>query len=147
MTRYVLDASVAAKWFLPRDHETLVDEAIALLSDYSEGRVGLMAPDLLWPEFTNILWIAVKHRRISTTLANDAIEHLLSLEIVRVASPVLLSDALAIANAFDRTVYDSLYIALAVESGVPVITADEGLVNRLASRFPIHWLGAYPSLS
>jgi predicted nucleic acid-binding protein len=56
LTRYVLDASVAAKWFLPRAHETLVDEALALLSDYAADRISLMAPDLLWPEFANILW-------------------------------------------------------------------------------------------
>ena len=147
MTRYVLDASVAAKWFLPRAHETLVDEALALLSDYAADRISLMAPDLLWPEFTNILWKAVKHRRISAELAHEAIADLLALQVVSVASSPLLGNAFAIAATFDRTVSDALYIAVAAESGAPVITADERLVNRLASRFPIQWLGAYPSFS
>jgi predicted nucleic acid-binding protein len=147
LTRYVLDASVAAKWFLPRADETLVDEALALLSDYAADRISLMAPDLLWPEFANILWKAVKHRGISTALAHEAIADLLALEIVSVSSPPLLGNAFTIAATFDRTVYDALYVAVAAENGAPMITADERLVNSLASRFPIHWLGAYASIS
>ena len=147
MTRYVLDASVAAKWFLPRAHETLVDEALALLSDYAADRISLLAPDLLWPEFANILWKAVKRRRISTALAHEAIAELLSLEIVSVASSSLLDNAFTIAARFDRTVDDALYIAVAAESGAAVITADERLVNSLASRLSVRWLGAYPSFS
>jgi predicted nucleic acid-binding protein len=147
LTRYVLDASVAAKWFLPRAHETLVEEALALLSDYASDRVSLIAPDLLWPEFGNILWKAVNRQRLSTAQAHEAIAELLALEIVSVASSPLLDNAFTIASTFDRTVYDALYIAVAAENGATVITADERLVNSLASRLPVHWLGAYPSFS
>jgi predicted nucleic acid-binding protein len=90
---------------------------------------------------------AVKQRRISTALAHEAIADLLSLEIVSIASSSLLDNAFTIAATFDRTVYDGLYIAVAAESGAAVITADELLVNSLASRFPVRWLGAYPSIS
>jgi predicted nucleic acid-binding protein len=46
------------------------------------------------------------------------------------------------AAAFERTVYDSMYVTLAVISGAPLITADERLANALASRFPVRWLGS-----
>jgi predicted nucleic acid-binding protein len=48
-----------------------------------------------------------------------------------------------IALDFDRTVYDSAYIALAVATGSELITADERLVNALGSRFPVRWLGSF----
>jgi len=54
----------------------------------------------------------------------------------------LLKDAFAIAATFDRTVYDCIYVALSVASNVPLVTADERLVNALAARFPVRWLGS-----
>jgi predicted nucleic acid-binding protein len=39
-------------------------------------------------------------------------------------------------------VYDGVYIALAVLTGMPLVTSDERLANALAARFPIRWLGA-----
>ena len=59
MTAYVLDASVAAKWFLHPVRETLTSEALQLLHEYVAGRVRLPVPDLFWSEFGNVLWKAV----------------------------------------------------------------------------------------
>jgi len=58
-------------------------------------------------------------------------------------SRAVLPEALKIASEFERSVYDSTYIALAVATGSELITADERLVNALGSRFPIRWLGAF----
>ena len=51
-------------------------------------------------------------------------------------------DAFVIASAFDRSVYDGMYVALAVATNTPLLTADERLANALAARFPVRWLGA-----
>jgi predicted nucleic acid-binding protein len=34
-----------------------------------------------------------------------------------------------------------LYIALAVQSGTDLVTADERLANAVAARLPVKWLG------
>ena len=59
-----------------------------------------------------------------------------------VPSLSVLDVAFAIATAFDRTVDDALYVALAVHSKAQLITADERLANALAAHLPVKWLGA-----
>jgi len=63
-------------------------------------------------------------------------------DFTTVSSLLLLPEALKIAFANDRGVYDCLYVALAAESRAELITADERLANALAARFPVKWLGA-----
>jgi predicted nucleic acid-binding protein len=142
VSAYVLDASVAAKWFLPPGDETLVQESLDLLDGYGRGSVRLMVPDLFWPEFGNILWKAARLGRISIETAEDALLALTQQSLPTSPSLPLLSDAFAIATRFQCTVYDCLYVALAVSSGRPLVTADERLANSLAAHFPVRWLGS-----
>jgi hypothetical protein len=138
----VLDASVAAKWFLPKADEPLAAEAQQVLRGFSSGACRLLAPDLFWPEMGNVLWKAVRMGRISAESCDAAVEALERTGITAFPCLPLLKDAMAIARAFDRPVYDSIYVALAVLSGAPLVTADERLANALAGRFPIRWLGS-----
>jgi predicted nucleic acid-binding protein len=142
VSAYVLDASVAAKWFLPPGDETLVQESLDLLDGYGRGSVRLMVPDLFWPEFGNILWKAARLGRISIETAEDALLALTQQSLPTSPSLPLLSDAFAITTRFQCTVYDCLYVALAVSSGRPLVTADERLANSLAAHFPVRWLGS-----
>ena len=142
MTACVLDASVAAKWFLPGAAETLAAEAAHLLEAYAAGRLRLLVPDLFWPEVGNILWKAVRQGRMSRASAGQAIAALQGRRIATAPTAPLLTEAFAIATSYDRTVYDGVYVALAVLTGMPLVTSDERLANALAARFPIRWLGA-----
>jgi predicted nucleic acid-binding protein len=63
-----------------------------------------------------------------------------------VPSLKLLDNAFQIATAHGRTVHDSLYAALAVDTNSKLITADERLVKSLAAHLPVRWLGAIWSL-
>jgi predicted nucleic acid-binding protein len=74
--------------------------------------------------------------------ATAALDLLRQLRIARFRSSDLLPLALQIAILHGRSVYDSLYVALAVEASTELITADERLANALAARFPVKWLGA-----
>ena len=143
MIAYVVDASVAAKWYLPADDEPHKQEALALLGDYTAGLIEIVFPDVFWVEFGNILWKAARRGRISRQTAEESVAELANFEIPSVGCKTLLKEALTIANTFDRTVYDASYVALAAALGVVLVTADERLANALAARFPIRWLGAY----
>jgi len=143
MNAYVLDASVAAKWFLPPAGETLCTEALELLHDFAGGRIRLSVPDLFWPEFGNTLWKSVRAGRMSRKSAEESMAAAEQLGMKTAPSAPLLQDAFSIAATFDRTVYDCIYVALAVATARPVVTADERMANALAARFPVRWLGTY----
>ena len=56
MSLFVVDASVAIKWFLPEIHS---DAALPLLAH----KHLLHAPDLIFSEFGNVLWKRVRKKR------------------------------------------------------------------------------------
>jgi predicted nucleic acid-binding protein len=143
VTPYVLDASVAAKWFLPEIQERFVPEARRILKGYSEGSIGLLVPDLFWCEIGNIFWKAVRIGRMSRSSAEEALANLAKQRFPTSSSAPLLEDAFAIASDFERSVYDAIYVALAVSTNRPLVTADERLANALAAYFPIRWLGSF----
>lgn len=124
MKPFVVDASVAIKWFVPEKGSI---EAIKLL--HSGCR--LFAPDIIRPEVGNIIWKLYTRRLLTGDEAIGIIENFLSSPIEICGSDSLLPSAFEIAIATGRTVYDSLYLALAVEQNSVMITADRRLANAL----------------
>ncbi|HSP67307.1 MAG TPA: type II toxin-antitoxin system VapC family toxin [Bryobacteraceae bacterium] len=141
MSLFVLDASVAAKWFLPRTGEPLAEEALALLRRYAAGDIEFAVPDLFWAELGNILWKCVRAGRLPHKLATETLTDILHYSLPTARSLDLADDALAIALATGRSVYDAMYVALAVQRDAAFVTADERLVNNLATHWPVKWLG------
>lgn len=120
MSRYVVDASVAAKWFVPEVHS---DAALRIF----EGDHSLAVPDLFLSEFGNILW---KKVRLGDINRNEGREILKAIKIVPldvVSSATLLDPAFEIAVGLGRTMYDSVYVALAVLEDCEFVTADRTL--------------------
>jgi predicted nucleic acid-binding protein len=138
----VLDASVAVKWPLPAADDALKPKALELLNAYVHGQIQFIVPDIFWAEFGNALWQAVRQGRHSASDAKIAISSALDRDFPVVPSRDLLPSALAIALRFGRTVYDSIYVALAEAMRCDMVTADERLANALAAYFPVKWLGA-----
>jgi predicted nucleic acid-binding protein len=142
MTPLIPDASVGAKWCLPAQNEPLAEEAIALLEGYEKGELHFVVPDIFWAELANILWKAVRRGRCTQETAETALGAIRERSLPTVSSIQLVDSALAIACAFDRSVYDCLYVALAVQTKGQFITADQRLATSLAAHLPVKWLGA-----
>lgn len=117
MKRFVVDASVAVKWFVPEIHT----EAAARILD---GGHELLAPDLIVAEFGNTLWKKIRLREISIDEGRQIARGFRSIPFGFVPSADLLEAALEIAHGIDRSVYDSLYLASAVARRCRLVTAD-----------------------
>jgi predicted nucleic acid-binding protein len=126
----VVDASVAVKWFVPEDHSA---DALRLLAESFRRHV----PVLLQTEVAQTLWKKVYQRsEIDAADARSVLRalHLTPLDVHAIKP--LLEPAFEIALATGRTVYDSVYLALAVAVGCKLVTADRKLYNALqASTF------------
>jgi predicted nucleic acid-binding protein len=142
LTRFVLDVSTAAKWVIPGD-EPLREEANGLLKQHRRAEIDFIVPDLFWAELGNVLWKTVRTGRQSRPHAEQALREMRTLDFVTIPTQEVSDDALSIACATERSFYDSVYVALAVQSGVSMVTADERLANALGTRWPVRWLGTF----
>jgi predicted nucleic acid-binding protein len=124
----VVDASVAARWFLPLEKN---DAAKALLR--SGERV--IAPDLVIVELTNTAWKATTFGNVSLETVTDFVQESSRYFHELVPSNRLKDRALAIALALKHPAYDCFYLALAEQRGCRMVTADERL-QRLCATTP-----------
>jgi predicted nucleic acid-binding protein len=139
---WVVDASVAVKWVLPPADEPLIAEAVQLLDLHTAGHTQLLVPDLFWVECANVLWKAVRKERCSQSSGISGLATLGAYNIITFGCKHLVEPAFRNAASFNCSVYDSLYVALAAELGVPLVTADQKLVNVFSRHFSVKWLGA-----
>ena len=124
MTKYVVDASIVAKWFFPEEYS---ETCLQLVS--SKNR--LFAPDLIWNEVGNVIWKRVRRGEISVEEATRLIDDLLQMPLETQTSRDLMSIAIQISLSVGITVYDASYLALAMTHQFKMVTADEKLVRVL----------------
>ena len=122
---WVVDASVAAKWLIEEEGTE------AALSLRESGR-DLTCPDLLFLEVGNVVWKKVRAGEIEEADGRAMIATLMDAPLSVEASKDLLPAAWEFAVRHDRTVYDGVYLALAVGIDGLLVTADHRLVNSLS---------------
>ncbi len=123
--KVVVDASVVVKWYLPEQGST----AASAILDSGDA---LFAPDLLIAEFGNVIWKKVRRGELEQLEAEEIINAFLSSAavVLRPAS-LFLPAAFDIAIRYKLTVYDALYLAVALEEPCPLVTADARLGQAL----------------
>ena len=118
------------------------DRADQLLAD----SVVLHAPAHWFGEAATALWAkSAIHGLLSQPECEERIERLAEVDIVETPVRSLIGRATALAFELRATVYDSLYVALAEQTGAPFVTADRKLHDKIArlKRRPhlVVWLG------
>ena len=124
MSVFVIDASVVVKWFVPEIHSAAAGRLLVLPHEY-------VAPDLIFAETANTIWKKIRREELTAEEGQQLVADVGRIAVETVSCRALAEDAHALASATGRTVYDSMYIALAVRLKTRAITADERLESAL----------------
>lgn len=128
MSRVVLDASVAVKWFIAEDEATTA-VADRVLDEIVNGHLRPVVPELFFYEVMAVL----VRRGGDFAIAASSIERLFHLGFERLAldlETALLAEELA--RKHGLTAYDATYAATASLLGVQWWTFDEAALRRIS---------------
>lgn len=120
---FVVDASVAVKWFV---EEPLHDRAFDLITP----GLSRVAPDLIFAEVGNALWRKTRQGEVSPDQGRLAIAGLEGFFDRIVRSEEIAADALEISVALDHPIYDCFYLACAKHTGGRLVTDDTRLIKK-----------------
>lgn len=126
MSVLVVDASVGLKWFLPEAHAAAANQLRGPTCE-------LHVPGLFDVEIGNILWKKMRRAELTRAEADAILKQLPLVPLTRHADAAMIPAALGLAEKTGRTVYECLYLALAVRLAGQLVTADERLYNALAN--------------
>lgn len=132
----IVDASVVVKWF---SVENLHGEARELLTRPEP----LFAPDILIVELANAMWVKVSREEIEAAEAVRAVTAVSGHgEPALRPSVPLASRAFELAQQLGHPVHDCVYLALARELDLVLLTADRRFAAAAAGHTRVRLLGA-----
>jgi len=135
MIRYVVDASVAIKWFFQTDEDHL-ELAIALLRANRDGEVVFFQP----PHF--IAEVAAVLARKKPNEAQEDLSDLLNFDLQWVENSRVYATACDLAIRLNHHLFDTLYHAVALHApDATLITADRRYFDKARPIGQILWLG------
>ncbi|MHB0954639.1 MAG: type II toxin-antitoxin system VapC family toxin [Allorhizobium sp.] len=120
---FVLDASIAAAWFLPDEQHDAADRLMADLRS-----VSAIVPSLFWFETRNVFLMAERRGRLREGEAVLLMAQLRGFPLEDMGSAGDGS-VLDLASRHKLSGYDASYLALAKVRAVPLATADRKLAN------------------
>ena len=137
MSEWVVDASVAAKWFVAEPHS----DAARRLLDCGDA---LHAPDYFLLELDSTVSKWVRRSLISTLEARITRSEFSNLPVKLYPFADLRGEAFEIALETKSSSYDCLYLALSIRLAAPMITADRRFFDNIAAgrlRSHVRWVG------
>ena len=121
MSHYVVDATIVIEYLIIG---TYTPNAQAFFNQITTADQ-LIVPEFCLLECTNVIWKQVRFNSMSRRDAQDLLRVLRTLKLRRAPMKRLLNSVLEIALNNTLAVYDSAYIALALQSGAPLLTVDQ----------------------
>jgi predicted nucleic acid-binding protein len=128
--RCVVDASVAMKLVLAEPDSAQADALFAHL-DLDPAAL-FFVPDFFFLECTSVLRKATKKGLCTPAEAKARLARVEGLRLNRIGVTSLTGAALDLAVTHDLSAYDAAYVAASAQALVPLITADDKLVRKLA---------------
>ncbi len=129
MSQFVLDASVALAWCFPDEAESnLVAEKV--IERLLRGDTAVATS--FWPhEILNALLVGEKRKRITKALIQSFLDDLTALPVTLVSSSAdaVFTRIHSLARELDLTAYDAAYLAIALDSALPLATLDAALIR------------------
>lgn len=116
----VIDASALVGWLMPDENGI---DLPALAAEHED----ILAPWLLWAELRNILVVSERRGRIPLGAADQITDAVDALGIVLDTAPAG-SVVLELARRHRLTVYDALYLELALRRGATLASLDAALL-------------------
>ncbi len=140
----VLDASVAVKLVIDEPYS---DRALSLVTELRRGGVRVSVPPHFHSEVANAAYQQVRRQNVSLARAEAALASFLAMEFPVVFVPELPRAAFELAAQHGlASLYDAMYLALAVRLGANFWTDDQRLLRAIGDAFPnARWLGEYES--
>jgi predicted nucleic acid-binding protein len=120
MTKLIVDASVAVRWFVPA---LAWQSATALLSTDDT----FSAPELILAEAANAFWKSSRAGCMMPAEMQRAVTQLPSFFEELAPLRVLADEAVELSLGLNHPVYDCFYLALARRERAPLVTADKRL--------------------
>ena len=127
MSHFVLDASVAGAWLLEDEDDPVASAAMSRLATEFA-----LVPQLWHLEVRNTLVVAERRGRVGAKGLEDGLRRVGELPIRTDTEPDL-GAALALARRRRLTIYDALYLELALRADVPLATVDRALASAAAA--------------
>jgi len=124
VSAWVIDASVAVKWFVPEAESEAAKR-------YLHPDETLLAPELFLIEFASVTLKKVRLKEITAQEAAALLAKLLRVRITLAPHSPLVETAARWALAFGQGAYDCLYLALAVANRCRMVTADRRFYNAI----------------
>lgn len=142
MSKVVVDSSVVIKWFVIG---TAFRRVAAPTERLRRGRAGLLRTPPVLCRDGNIVWKKQRFQGLSVVDAQQVIDAFRRISFTATAASAMLEDAYRLAIAYQRSVYDAMYLALALRENCQLVTADQRLANALAAQFPcVVWVANWP---
>ena len=130
METVILDTSIVIKWYTEEEGTA---EAVSLLTKYKTGNLNIVIPSILPIELANALYFGLGYRQQKHDGALKVFFNL-NISVIPLSDKIIRS-ASRLMEKFSIAIYDAIFLYLAEEKRITLITADQKHHQKKYSKF------------